>query len=107
METLHFSLLLLKGWTPDPAVFAAVPMMGFKIMVMTALSLLCSLTFTSAPTASVFSILLWVLGHFGEEIERPGYFGFAGVWIGCSPSWRWVRPLLYLGLSRAEFGALC
>ncbi|MBK8576017.1 MAG: ABC transporter permease [Elusimicrobia bacterium] len=69
MEVFHFSLLFMKGWTPDPAVFAALPMMGLKIMVMTALSLLCSLTFTSAPTATVFSILFWVLGHFGNEIR--------------------------------------
>lgn len=69
MEFLHFSLLFLKGWKPDPAVFAALPLMGLKVMVMTALSLLCSLAFTSAPTASVFSILFWVLGHFREEIR--------------------------------------
>ncbi len=77
MELLHFSLLFLKGWKPEPAVFAALPMMGLKVMVMTALSLLCSLAFTSAPTASVFSILFWVLGHFREEIrylaEKSGH----------------------------------
>jgi ABC-type transport system involved in multi-copper enzyme maturation permease subunit len=69
MELLLFSILYLKGWKPDPAVFAALPMIGLKVMVMTALSLLCSLTFTSAPTATVFSILFWVLGHFGSEIR--------------------------------------
>lgn len=69
MELLHFSILFLKGWKPDPAVFAALPMMGLKVMVMTAISLLCSLAFTSAPTATVFSILFWVLGHFGSEIR--------------------------------------
>ncbi len=69
MELLHFSLLFLKGWTPEPAVFAALPMMGLKVMVMTALSLLCSLTFTSAPTATVFAVSFWVLGHFGGEIR--------------------------------------
>jgi Cu-processing system permease protein len=69
MELLHFSILYMKGWKPEPAVFAALPMMGLKVMVMTALSLLCSLTFTSAPTATVFSILFWVLGHFGSEIR--------------------------------------
>jgi ABC-type transport system involved in multi-copper enzyme maturation permease subunit len=69
MEIFHISLLLVKGWKPEPAVFAAIPMMGFKIMVMTALTLLCSLTFTSAPTAAVFSMFFWVLGHFGGEIQ--------------------------------------
>lgn len=77
MEILHFSILFFKGWKPDPAVFAALPMMGLKVMVMTSLSLLCSLTFTSAPTATVFSILFWVLGHFGSEIrymaEKSGH----------------------------------
>jgi hypothetical protein len=38
-------------------------------MVMTALALLCSLTFTSAPTATVFTLFFWILGHFGEEIR--------------------------------------
>lgn len=77
MEIVHFSLLFLKGWTPDPVVFAALPLMGLKVMVMTALGLLCSLTFTSAPTATVFSVLFWVLGHFGSEIrfmaEKSGH----------------------------------
>ncbi|MBK8869584.1 MAG: ABC transporter permease [Elusimicrobia bacterium] len=72
MEILHFGLLYFKGWTPDPAVWMALPMMGLKVMVMTALTLLCSLTFTSVPTATVFSILLWVLGHFGNEIRFMG-----------------------------------
>lgn len=88
MELLHFSLLFLKGWTLDPAVFVALPMMGLKIMVMTALSLLCSLTFTSAPTATVFSISFWVLGHFGSEIrymaEKSGSFAKVLAEVLCS-----------------------
>lgn len=69
MEALHFSLLFYKGWEAEATVWMALPMMGLKVMVMTALTLLCSLTFTSAPTATVFSILLWVLGHFVSEIR--------------------------------------
>lgn len=69
MEVMHFALLFFKGWKADPLTFAALPAMGLKVMIMTALALLCSLLFTSAPTATVFSLFFWVLGHFGEEIR--------------------------------------
>lgn len=68
MEILHFGLLFFKGWSPEPLVFAALPLIALKIMVMTSLALLCSLTFTSAPTATVFTLFFWTLGHFREEI---------------------------------------
>lgn len=69
MAALHFLLLYLKGWETDPQVFIALPLTALKIMVMTALSILCSLAFSSAPTATVFSLLFWVLGHFGSELK--------------------------------------
>lgn len=69
METLHLALLFYKGWSPDPLALAALPVMGLKVLVVTALALLCSLTFTSAPTATVFTLFFWVLGHFGQEIR--------------------------------------
>jgi hypothetical protein len=69
METLHFALLFAKGWTLNPLALLALPMMALNVMVMTALALLCSLTFTSAPTATVFTLFFWILGHFGEEIR--------------------------------------
>ncbi len=76
MEALHFGLLFAKGWKADPLVLASLPVMGLKVMVMTGLALLCSLAFTSAPTATVFSLFFWVLGHFGAELrfltERTG-----------------------------------
>ncbi len=69
MALMHFLLLYLKGWETDPQVFIALPLMAMKIMVMTGLSILCSLAFSSAPTATVFSLLFWVLGHFGSELK--------------------------------------
>ena len=42
MELLHFSLLFTKGWEPDPALFAALPRMGLKVMLITAWGLLGS-----------------------------------------------------------------
>lgn len=69
MALFHFLLLYLKGWETDPQVFIALPLMALKIMVMTGLTLLCSLAFSSAPTATVFSLLFWVVGHFGPEMK--------------------------------------
>jgi ABC-type transport system involved in multi-copper enzyme maturation permease subunit len=88
MESLHFGLLFFKGWKADPAVLMALPMMGLKVMVMTALALLCSLTFTSVPTATVFSLLFWVLGHFVSEIrfmaEKAGGAAVAFATVFCA-----------------------
>lgn len=69
MSLVHVLLLYLKGWETDPQVFIALPLMALKIMVMTGLTLLCSLAFSSAPTATVFAILFWVMGHFGPEMR--------------------------------------
>lgn len=69
MSLFHVLLLYLKGWETDPQVFIAFPLMGLKIMVMTGLTVLCSLAFSSAPTATVFSLLFWVMGHFGPELK--------------------------------------
>lgn len=85
MSLFHFLLLYLKGWETDPQVFIALPLIGLKIMVMTGLTVLCSLAFSSAPTAIVFALLFWVLGHFGPELrfmaEKSGAVaaGVAGV----------------------------
>lgn len=93
MEILHFSLLYAKGWTTEPEVLVALPLMGLKIMVMTALTLLCSMAFSSAPTASVFSLLFWVLGHFGSELQfMAEKAGGAALW-GVAMV-RWVVPNL-------------
>lgn len=92
MEILHFGLLFFKGWKVDPSVWMALPMMGLKIMVMTGFTLLCSLTFTSVPTATVFSLMFWVSGHFGGEIrymaEKAGGAAptFASVFCGILPN---------------------
>jgi ABC-type transport system involved in multi-copper enzyme maturation permease subunit len=69
MSLFHVLLLYLKGWETDPQVFIAFPLMALKIMVMTGLTVLCSLAFSSAPTATVFSLLFWVMGHFGPELK--------------------------------------
>ncbi len=68
MELLHVALLLAKGAKLDAEFLVAIPMIGIKIMVVAALALLCSLTFTSAPTAVIFAAFFWCLGHFTEEI---------------------------------------
>lgn len=68
MEIVHFGLLYAKGWQTDLHVLMALPLMGLKIMVMTALAVVCSLLFTSAATAVVFTLFFWVLGHFGQEM---------------------------------------
>ncbi len=96
MEVLHFALLFLKGWSAQPLAFAALPAMGLKVMIMTALALLCSLTFTSAPTATVFSLFFWVLGHFGEEIRFLAKKSGQPLALALVKGLLWVLPNLTL-----------
>ncbi len=102
MAVLHFLLLYLKGWETDPQVFIALPLMALKIMVMTALSILCSLAFSSAPTATVFSLLFWVLGHFGLNILNLR----DALEVSLSAPWPILRVGLYAGLYTAACLAL-
>lgn len=89
MEVLHLGLLFAKGWKPDAELLAAIPMSGLKVMVLTALALLCSLAFTSAPTATIFAVFFWCLGHFTKEIiflagkssAAAGLFAKGFVWL--------------------------
>jgi ABC-type transport system involved in multi-copper enzyme maturation permease subunit len=69
METLHLSLLLAKGWSPDVHLFLAIPFILATVMVMTAVALLCSLSSTSAQASVVFTLFIYALGHFGAEIK--------------------------------------
>jgi ABC-type transport system involved in multi-copper enzyme maturation permease subunit len=69
MELLHVALLKLKGWEMEPRFLAVFPLMALKVMVATALALLCSLSFTSSASALVFTAFFWVLGHFGPELR--------------------------------------
>ncbi|OGS18288.1 MAG: hypothetical protein A3J83_07055 [Elusimicrobia bacterium RIFOXYA2_FULL_40_6] len=72
MMALHLTLLFLAGWPwQNIYIIAWLCSLG-KVVVMSAITLLISLFTTSAVTAMSFSVLIWLLGHFSEELKFLG-----------------------------------
>ena len=69
MTLVHAASLLFFGWRPD-ALYAAALLCAFgKIAVMGGLALFLSLATTSTPSATAFTLFLWIFGHFSGEIR--------------------------------------
>ncbi len=69
MGVFHLILLFVKGWTLSATFFVSFPFMILKISVITALALFFSLFSTSSVSSIVFTVLFWLLGHFGTELS--------------------------------------
>jgi ABC-type transport system involved in multi-copper enzyme maturation permease subunit len=69
MGAFHGGLLFLKGWEPECGFFLAFPCILLKAAVITALGLFFSLSSTSAPASTIFTLFFWLLGHFKGEIR--------------------------------------
>jgi ABC-type transport system involved in multi-copper enzyme maturation permease subunit len=69
MMVLHVLLLTVKGWSADPRYILSFPPMMMKIAIITALAVFFSLFSSSAATSVVFTVFVWLLGHFTEELE--------------------------------------
>ncbi|OGS27933.1 MAG: hypothetical protein A2297_08015 [Elusimicrobia bacterium RIFOXYB2_FULL_48_7] len=72
MVILHLALLFMAGWHWQNYYAIAMLCSFGKIIVMSAITLLISLFTTSAATAMSFSALVWILGHFSEELNYLG-----------------------------------
>ena len=69
MYAMHFGLLLIKGWQINPLYFLAVFSSMSKIAIIGSLAVFFSLFSTSQSSSLVFTIFLWILGHFGQELK--------------------------------------
>jgi ABC-type transport system involved in multi-copper enzyme maturation permease subunit len=68
MTIVHAISLLFFGWRPD-GLYASALLCSFgKIAVMGGLALFLSLATTSTPSATAFTLFLWILGHFSSEV---------------------------------------
>jgi Cu-processing system permease protein len=73
MALLHWLLLLPLHDVVSPAVYlAAWSCSVAKLAVVGSLALALSLFSTSAPTAMTFTLFLWAIGHFSEELRFLG-----------------------------------
>ncbi|MFH1283457.1 MAG: hypothetical protein ABII27_07310 [bacterium] len=72
MSFLHLLSLFIVGWGWENAYLISIVLSFIKIMVMSSIALLFSLFSTSAPTSMVFTIFLWLMGHFSEELKFMG-----------------------------------
>jgi len=72
MSVAHLALLLLNGWIFVPRYLVAVALSAGKITVIGSLAVFCSLFSSSAVSSVSFTVFLWVLGHFSEEIRFLG-----------------------------------
>lgn len=72
MMILHLGVLYTVGWRwQNFYIIAWLCSLG-KIVVMSAIALLFSLFSTSAVSSMSFTILVWILGHFSEELKFLG-----------------------------------
>jgi ABC-type transport system involved in multi-copper enzyme maturation permease subunit len=69
MSAAHLSLLACKGWGWDWAYLWALSGIALKVVVACALASLLSLLSTSVLSGLLMTGILWVLGHFVEEIR--------------------------------------
>jgi ABC-type transport system involved in multi-copper enzyme maturation permease subunit len=75
MTLLHLAVLFIKGWKPgtDGFLYMVSSLMIFeKIILISAAALFFALFSSSGVVASVFSLFLWILGHFSMEIKFLG-----------------------------------
>ncbi len=69
MTILHLLILLLKGYSIDLNYFLSFLGLIIKIMVILAISIFFALFSTSAVSSLSFTLLFWLLGHFGQEMK--------------------------------------
>lgn len=72
MMVLHLSILYIVGWRWQSFYIIAWLCSLGKVMVMSAIALLFSLFSTSAVSSMSFTVLIWILGHFSEELKFLG-----------------------------------
>lgn len=68
MAIAHALLLLLNGWPPDTNYILSILFSCMKIAIVGSLALFFSLFSTSNISTLVFTFLLWIAGHFTQEI---------------------------------------
>jgi ABC-type transport system involved in multi-copper enzyme maturation permease subunit len=69
---LSVLVLLLKfasNWQWDAMLFWSVITIFFKLIIIVSVALTASLVFTSTVTAIAFSFMVWIIGHFSNELR--------------------------------------
>ncbi|MBU0952016.1 MAG: ABC transporter permease subunit [Elusimicrobia bacterium] len=69
MYAMHFGMLMLKGWVFDPLYLIAIFSSMTKIAIIGALAVFFSLFSTSQSSSLIFTIFIWILGHFAQELK--------------------------------------
>lgn len=69
MACAHLGLLVLNGWVFSGRYLIAVALSAGKITVIGSLAVFFSLFSSSAVSSISFTVFLWVLGHFSEEMR--------------------------------------
>ncbi|MFA5859465.1 MAG: ABC transporter permease subunit [Elusimicrobiota bacterium] len=69
MYGIHIVLLVLKGWKPEYAYFMGYFGLILKLMLILSVATATALLTTSAMTGLVFTLLIWVAGHFSQEMK--------------------------------------
>ncbi|MBU2568105.1 MAG: ABC transporter permease [Elusimicrobia bacterium] len=69
MYAFHFLMLTLQGWHPGPDYLYAVISSSLKIAIISAVAIFFSVFSTSTASSLVFSVFIWIAGHFSTEIN--------------------------------------
>ncbi|PKN01330.1 MAG: hypothetical protein CVU77_05915 [Elusimicrobia bacterium HGW-Elusimicrobia-1] len=68
MEVFNTAVVLLAGGLPEPADALLTLLSAMKMAVVLALAMLLAMLTTSRAASMGFTLFLWVLGHFTEEM---------------------------------------
>ena len=69
MAVFHLLSLFAANWNWDPLYLVALLFSFGKILIMSAIAFLLSLFSTSAAASMAFTIFIWMVGHFSEELK--------------------------------------
>lgn len=69
ISLIHISLLILRGFPPDRAYFLAILSAILKVSLISSVAILSSISTSSSFSGMIISFMLWVFGHFSQEIK--------------------------------------
>ncbi|GAB4032778.1 MAG: hypothetical protein Fur0012_11700 [Elusimicrobiota bacterium] len=70
VSAIHLSLLFLRGFSPDKMYFVAIFSSAIKIALITSVAIFASMVTTSSFSGIIISVMIWVFGHFSQEIKH-------------------------------------
>lgn len=70
VSAIHLSLLFLRGFPPEKIYFVSIFSSVLKIALITSAALFASMLTTSSFSGIIISVMIWVFGHFSQEIKH-------------------------------------